>query len=228
MFGPSARSLRLLCPRLTSAISSHRLSTILAQGKMTDLPGYCALTFPLMPAAYTPKLSVQVSDFEEICLLIQLWRLVCGFCSSGQRFACGFLRIPPRDGHPCRPANDSPCRVRRGLSPPSECALPGAQMKRPGLVVLVITQNFRDSRLLLFALEGRWILAGGETTGSRRPILRAPAGALDVNAFDEIVQDRATVPRPCRGAKAIMTGLPVVSPPANLRCASGAKLKRFG
>ena len=74
---------------------------------------------------------------------------------------------------------------------------------------LVITQYFRDSRLLLFALEGRWILAGGATTGSVRPILRAPAGARDVNEFDEIVQDRATVPRPCRGAKAIMTGFPV-------------------
>jgi len=22
-----------------------------------------------------------------------VWRLVCGFCSSGQRFACGFLQI---------------------------------------------------------------------------------------------------------------------------------------
>jgi hypothetical protein len=98
----------------------------------------------------------------------------------------------------------------------------------PAFQSLVITQNFRDSRLLLFALEGRRILAGGETTGSRRPILRAPAGARDVNEFDEIVQDRATVPRPCRGAKAIMTGFPVVSPPANIRCASGAKLKNLG
>ena len=76
------------------------------------------------------KLSVQVSDFEDICLLIQLARLICDFCSSGQRFACGFLQIPPRDGHPCRPANSSPCRVCRRLSLPSKCALPGAQIKR--------------------------------------------------------------------------------------------------
>src|ERR1035437_2535577 len=47
-------------------------------------------------------------------------------CSSGQRFAYSFLQIPSRDGHPCRSANTSPCRVCRGLSPPSECALPGA------------------------------------------------------------------------------------------------------
>jgi hypothetical protein len=84
----------------------------------------------LMSAASTFKLPVQVLDFEDICLLIQLARLLCGFCSSDQRFACGFLQTPPRDGHLCRPANDSPCRVRRGLSPPSECALPGAQRKR--------------------------------------------------------------------------------------------------
>src|SRR5213594_610875 len=82
-----------------------------------------------MPAAYTRKPSVQVLDFEDIGLLIQLARLVSDFCSSSQRFACGFLQIPPRDGHPCRPANDSPCRVRTRLSLPSKSALPGATKK---------------------------------------------------------------------------------------------------
>jgi len=42
-----------------------------------------------------------------------------------------FLQIPPRDGHPCRLANCSPCRASRGLSPPSKCALPGARTKKP-------------------------------------------------------------------------------------------------
>src|SRR5215204_7682814 len=84
-----------------------------------------------MPAAYTHKLSVQVSDFEDIGLLIQLARLICDFCSSSQRFACGFLQIPPRDGHPCRPANDSPYRARRRLSLPSKSALPGARLTTP-------------------------------------------------------------------------------------------------
>src|SRR5436190_23023768 len=79
-----------------------------------------------MPAAFTYKLSVQVLDFESLGLLIQLARLVCDSCSSGQRFAHSFLQIPPRDGHPCRSANGSPCRVHRRLSLPSECALPGA------------------------------------------------------------------------------------------------------
>src|ERR1041384_6082632 len=118
----------LLCPLLTSASPSRHLSITVVLDRLTDLPGYCALTFPLMPAAYTFKLSVQVSDFEDMRLLIQLARLVCGFCSSGQRFACGFLQIPPRGGHPCRPANYSPCRASRGLSPPSKCALPGARI----------------------------------------------------------------------------------------------------
>src|SRR5437016_14020329 len=98
-----------------------------------------------MPATFTHKLSVQVSDFEEIGLLIQLARLLCDFCSSSQRFACGFLQIPPRDGHPCRPANDSPCRVRRRLSLPSKRALPGAPNQRPaefalaGLYLLAVS-----------------------------------------------------------------------------------------
>src|SRR2546429_9022231 len=96
-----------------------------------------------MPAASTYKLSVQVLDFESICPLIQLARLICDFCSSGQRFACSFLQIPPRDGHPCRPANDSPCRVRRILSLPSKSALPGAQQK--GRVCLWFTRPFFQS-----------------------------------------------------------------------------------
>jgi len=36
---------------------------------------------------------------ESIGPLIQLACLICDFCSSGQRFACGFLQIPPRNGH---------------------------------------------------------------------------------------------------------------------------------
>jgi len=83
-----------------------------------------------MPTASTFMPSVQVSDFEDICLLIRHDRLICDFCSLGQRFACGFLQIPPRDGHPCRSANSSPCRACRGLAPPSACALPGAQTKK--------------------------------------------------------------------------------------------------
>ena len=104
----------------------------------------CA-TFTLIPAAFTTVLSVQVSGFEDTGLLTQHDRLVCDSCSSGQCFACGFLQIPPRGGHPCRSANRSPYRAGRGLSPPSHPiattavgiapiqalrAMPGAQIKR--------------------------------------------------------------------------------------------------
>src|SRR5690625_1712227 len=84
-----------------------------------------------MPAAYTTMLSVQEQDFRDICLLIQHDRLKCDSCTSGQRFAFGFLQIPPHDEHPCRSASSSPCRACRGLPPPSECALPGAQKIAP-------------------------------------------------------------------------------------------------
>jgi len=48
-----------------------------------------------------------------------------------------------------------------------------------GAVRLVITQNFARFEPLLSALKGRWILAGGETTGRRAQPQRAPAGAPD-------------------------------------------------
>src|SRR5580704_12566461 len=130
MFGASAGSFGLLCPRLTSATPSRRLSTPLAQGRVTDLPGIALSPSRLSPPHIRTTSSVQVLDFEDIRPLIRIARLLYGFCSSGQRFACGFLQIPPHGGHPCRPANDSPCWARRGLSPPSKSALPGAQQKR--------------------------------------------------------------------------------------------------
>ena len=52
-----------------------------------------------MPAAYTSMLSIQVSDFEDIRLLIQHDRLIYDSCSSGQRFACSFLQPTPHDGN---------------------------------------------------------------------------------------------------------------------------------
>jgi len=97
-----------------------------AQGIHADLPGYYAPTFTLMPVGSTPHRSVQVSGFADIGLLTPMRRLVSASCSSGQRFAFGFLQIRSHPQHPCRSANTSPCRVCRGLSPPSRCALPGA------------------------------------------------------------------------------------------------------
>lgn len=106
-------SVELLCLLLTSDTTSRHLSITVASSTVSDLPGYCALTFSLMPAASTSTLSGQGLDFEDICLLVQRDRLVCDSCSSGQCFACGFLQIPFRNGHPCRPANDSSCQARK-------------------------------------------------------------------------------------------------------------------
>jgi len=52
-------------------------------------------------------------------------------CSSSQRVAHSFLRIPSRPGQPCRSANTCPCGVCRGLSAPSDCALRSAPKKTP-------------------------------------------------------------------------------------------------
>ena len=85
-------------------------------------PRVMRVTFPLMLAAFTSTVSVQVSGFEDISLLTHRDRLIGDSCSSSQRFACGFLQIPPRGGHPCRSANRSPCRADSGLAPPSHPA----------------------------------------------------------------------------------------------------------
>jgi len=50
-----------------------------------------------MPAASTRMPSGQVSDFRDICLLIRHAGLLCGSCSSGQRFAFGFLPTIPHN-----------------------------------------------------------------------------------------------------------------------------------
>ena len=119
-----------------------------SQWQVDRPPRVMCATFPLIPAASTSAVSVQVSGFEDIGLLTHCDRLVCDSCSSGQCFACGFLQIPPHGGHPCRPANRSPCRVDRGLTPPSHTAtttatatapvtalraMPGAPKKAPPL-----------------------------------------------------------------------------------------------
>ena len=106
-------------------------STEVSLGTRADLPGYCSLTFTLMPVGFTSRRSVQVSGFDNIGRLTPPCRLVSASCSSGQRFAFGFLQISSRPEHPCRSANSSPCRASRGLPPPSKCALPGAPIKNP-------------------------------------------------------------------------------------------------
>ena len=74
---------------------------------------------------------------------------ICGFCSSGQRFACGFLQILPHGGHPCRPANSSPCWACRGLSPPSGVRPAGRTSKKlpPPASTFSSFKRFSSSKL---------------------------------------------------------------------------------
>jgi hypothetical protein len=129
---PFASCWRLLWPRLTSGDSSQRLSTPVAQGQTARPPRV------LRTHLHAYACRIYVTAFRAstgLCVYVPAHPTVpplSASCSSGQRFACGFLRIPPRDGHPSRSANTSPCRVCRGLSPPSKCALPGAHAKKPG------------------------------------------------------------------------------------------------
>lgn len=129
--GPSCSALgavvsrHLLWPLLTSGQPSRRLSTPVApSGSYPRPPRVRRVTFPLMPVGFTSWRSVQVSGFDDSGHLTPPCRLVSASCSSGQRFAFDFLQIPPRGGHPCRSASTSPCRVCRGLSPPSHPEAP--------------------------------------------------------------------------------------------------------
>ena len=91
----------LLRPRLTSARSSRRLSTLgstvanvqISQGNSRDLPAYAC--------------RIYVTAFRAS---IGLWRLwppypaappLSASCSSGQHFASGFLQIRSHPRHPC-------------------------------------------------------------------------------------------------------------------------------
>jgi hypothetical protein len=125
MFGPSTRSVSLLCMSSADLFPSI-LSPLIASSHLSFRwhveqisPGKCALTFTLRSAAYTPMLSVQILDIEDIRLLTQHDCLVCDFCSSNQPFACGCLQIRPQGSHlfvwltefPFRPAGDFHPRV---------------------------------------------------------------------------------------------------------------------
>src|ERR1700739_1776807 len=67
---------QLLWPLLTSAMRAERLSTpSVIEDNRADLPGYCALTFTLMPVGSTSQPSVQVLGFASIGPLTPLCRL---------------------------------------------------------------------------------------------------------------------------------------------------------
>src|SRR5207237_4628732 len=63
-------------PRLTSEYASEDLSISVAlTGTHSDLPGYRALSFTLMPVGSTPHRSVQVPGFDDLGHLTPVRRL---------------------------------------------------------------------------------------------------------------------------------------------------------
>ena len=81
---------------------------------------------------HAPAASTRTSDnfwtSVSFATLSAFPSLICGSCSSGQRFAYSFFQIPPHDGHPCcsamyfvvvyahsglSPVRDRPCRANK-------------------------------------------------------------------------------------------------------------------
>jgi len=81
------------------------------------------------PPHLRPRAPYRYRALKIFGLLTQRKRLLRDSCSSGPCFACGFLQIPPRDEHPCRPANSPSYPACKKLAPSSESALPGEQGK---------------------------------------------------------------------------------------------------
>ncbi len=102
-------------------------STLLANKQIS--PGIAHTPSRLCLPHLRPSLPCRYRTLKILANSSAVIRLLCGFCSSSQRFACGFLQISSRDEHPCRPANSSPCRVCKELSSSRVCALPGAPKK---------------------------------------------------------------------------------------------------
>lgn len=69
----------------------HCLSTVvtLFRAFRADLPGYHTFLSLHLPAAFTTCDSVQLLGLDLFSSLTLTYSLLCGFCSSGQRFARG-------------------------------------------------------------------------------------------------------------------------------------------
>jgi hypothetical protein len=85
-------------------------------GPPCGVPSVLAVTMPscIIPASRNRRISFNTRTSRTPPLSAS--------CSSRQRFASGFLQTSSHPDRPCRAANGSPCRVRRGLSPLKKCA----------------------------------------------------------------------------------------------------------
>jgi len=97
---------------------SRHLAMPVAHGRLNRSPRVIRATFLLMPVGFTSQRSVQVLGLGNYGYLTPLCRLI-RFLFVRPAFCLG---LPSDSRSPATPlplANTSPCRVCRGLSPPS-------------------------------------------------------------------------------------------------------------
>src|SRR5215831_7746444 len=98
----------LLCPLLTSAPRSGRLSTTsVAEATRSRSPGVSSTAF----CAQSPDLRfapLMDMNFAVRCPLVRRSRLISGFCPSTRTFDPCFFQTPPRGGSPCIITRPSP------------------------------------------------------------------------------------------------------------------------
>ena len=109
---------QLLRPLLTSVRPSRHLAAPVAHGRSNRSPRVIRATFLLMPVGSTSQRSVQVLGFGNFGYLTPLHRLI-RFLFVRPAFCLGLPSDSQSPATPLPLANTSPCRVCRGLSPPS-------------------------------------------------------------------------------------------------------------
>ena len=97
---------------------SRHLATPVAHGRLDRSPRVIRATFLLMPVGSTSQRSVQVSGFDDCGRLAPLRRLI-RFLFVRPAFCLGLPSDSQSPATPLPSANTSPCRVCRGLAPPS-------------------------------------------------------------------------------------------------------------
>src|SRR5581483_10421499 len=118
VFGPLLRSRELLCPRLTSASSSHRLATAPAHGQADRSPRVGRIH---LHACGPPHLRHDgPCRYRTLKMFAFSSRPAASSAIPVRRASLlppGFLRIPPHDRHPCLRLTSPPAGFVRDLHP---------------------------------------------------------------------------------------------------------------
>jgi len=92
--------------------SPYRAGRQTSQGKTCHFP-------PIYPPHLLPHPPDDYRALSLLALSPGCGCLICGSCSSGREFACGFLQTPPRGDALAVRLTVPVIRVRRGLAPPN-------------------------------------------------------------------------------------------------------------